>query len=384
MNKSFHFVTGATGFVGSALVLELLARTDATLLCLVRAEDSFAAFERLQSALHEAALAYGCEKLIPEIFSRCIAIPGNLLDPSFAGELAQFGQLRDVWHCAASLEFEEDRAQEIYRNNFDGTRNMVAFARASKARRFFQISTAYVAGQRCGLIPEEFPNPEHGFHNTYENSKAATELMLMEQRDLDIYILRPSIVIGHSRTYASVSSAGVYGFMREIYRCQRRFERQKLAMPAIRLHGDESSVFSVIPVDLFAADAVSISLSSTEHRVFHLTRRNTRTALESIQLICEQFGLPRPEIANGKALDRMNQLLVSKLSFYKPYLSGYKFFSTANTDSVTGGAERDEIDAIPYVRWYRDFLISNDVSGAYAPLTSPVPILRAATLSARS
>ncbi len=365
MTKSFDFITGATGFVGSALVLELLARTESTLICLVRAEDSFAAYERLQSALHEAALLYGCDALIPEIFSRCIAIPGNLLDLDFASELAHFGQLRDLWHCAASLEFEEERAGEIFRNNFEGTRNMVALARETQARRFFQVSTAYVAGQRCGPIGEDWPVPQHGFHNTYENSKAATELMLKDEQDLDVFILRPSIVVGHSRTFASASTAGVYGFMREIYRWQRRFERLGTPMPALRLQGDEQSVFSIIPVDLFATDAVSISLSDTPARIFHLTRRNTRTALQSIQLICEQFGLPRPEIANEQPLDRMNQMLTHKLAFYKPYLSGYKRFITTNTDAVTGGLHSEEIDAAPYVQWYRDFLVSNDVAGAY-------------------
>ena len=365
-------------------MLELLARTNATLICLVRAEDTFAAYERLQTSLHEAALLYGRERLIPEIFSRCIAIPGNLLDPSFADELSQFGLLRDFWHWAASLEFEEDRADEIFRNNFDGTRNMVDLMRRLSGRRFFQISTAYVAGQRCGEISEEAPFPQYGFHNTYERSKAETELMLMQQHDLDIFILRPSIVVGHSTTFACSSSAGVYGFMREIYRWQRRFDRQSIPMPALQLQGDEHSVFSVIPVDLFAADAVSISLSSTTDRVFHLTRRNTRTALESIQLICEEFGLPRPEIAIDQPMNRMNQLLLNKLSFYKPYLSGYKFFSTAHTDTVTGGTQREQIDAALYVRWYRDFLISNDVSGAYVPFSSTSRVSRPSTPSFHS
>jgi nucleoside-diphosphate-sugar epimerase len=188
------------------------------------------------------------------------------------------------------------------------------------------------------------------------------------EQDLDIYILRPSIVVGHSKTFATTSSAGVYGFMREIYRWQRRFERQRIAMPALRLRGDEHSVFSVIPVDQFAADAVSISLSSTKERIFHVTRRNTRTALESIQLICREFGLPRPEIVNDEPLDRMNQLLTAKLAFYKPYLSGYKVFSTVNTDAVTGGADAEEIDALPYVQWYQEFLASNDVAGAYVSI----------------
>jgi nucleoside-diphosphate-sugar epimerase len=375
MSKSFQFITGATGFVGSALVLELLARTDSTLVCLVRADDSFAAYERLQSALHEAALLYECEQLVPEIFSRCIAITGDLLDPGFVSrlgnELAHFGRARDFWHCAASLEFEESRAREIFLSNFQGTRNVLEIAKRLGAERFLHVSTAYVAGQRCGVIPEAPPLPALGFHNTYEESKATTELMLLDERDMDVYILRPSIVVGHSRTYATTGCTGVYGFMREIYRLQRRFERQNAVMPALRLSGKEESVFSVIPVDLFAREAVDISMSSTRDRIFHVTRRNKTTALENIQIMCEELGLPRPGIAApGEPLDRVNQMLMSKLSFAKPYMSGYKRFCTKHTDAVTGGAAVEELDSLPYTRWFRDFLVAQDASFPRKTLTA--------------
>jgi nucleoside-diphosphate-sugar epimerase len=365
MNKSFDFITGATGFVGSALVLELLSRTDRTLVCLVRAEDSLAAYERLQSVLHEAALVYGCEKLVPEIFSRCVAVAGDLLDPGFGADLSHLGRPIDFWHCAASLEFDDNRAHEIFQNNLGGTRNALDVARGLRAERFLQVSTAYVCGQRLGFIPEEAPRPKLGFHNPYEASKAETELMLLEEGEMDVRIIRPSIVIGNSRTFASTSTTGVYGFMREIYRAQRRFERQKIKMPALRLTGAEDSLLAVIPVDVFARDAVSISLSGTRERIFHVTRRNSITAMQNLQLMCRLMGIPRPELASpDEPLDRMNQMLASKLGFYKPYVSGNKEFSTANTESVTGPPEARVVDPLPYSRWYRDYLVANDVPGA--------------------
>ena len=207
MRKSFDFITGATGFVGSALVLELLSRTERTLVCLVRAEDSFAAYERLQSTLHEAALAYGCEQLIPEIFSRCVAVAGDLQDPGFGANLNHLGTPGDFWHCAASLEFDESRTREIFQNNLHGTRNALDVARSLGAERFLHVSTAYVCGQRLGNIPEEAPNPETGFHNPYEASKAQTELMLLQEREMDVRIIRPSIVIGNSRNFACTGPA---------------------------------------------------------------------------------------------------------------------------------------------------------------------------------
>ena len=51
-------MTGATGFVGAALVLELLARTEDTLVCVVRPREGVTVQERLLAALEEAADAY--------------------------------------------------------------------------------------------------------------------------------------------------------------------------------------------------------------------------------------------------------------------------------------------------------------------------------------
>jgi hypothetical protein len=122
---------------------------------------------------------------------------------------------------------------------------------------------------------------------------------------------------------------------------------------------------AVVPVDVFARDAVSISLSSTSERIFHVTRRNSITAMQNLQLMCRLLGIPRPELAEpGEPLDRMNQMLVSKLGFYRPYLSGNKEFSTVNTESVTGAPETRVIDPLPYSKWYRDYLVANDVPGA--------------------
>jgi nucleoside-diphosphate-sugar epimerase len=365
MSKSFDFITGATGFVGSALVLDLLSRTDRTLVCLVRAEDSLGAYERLQSALHEAALSHGCEKLIPEIFSRCVAVAGDLLDPGFGADTSHLGRVCDFWHCAASLEFDESRKSAIFENNLEGTRNALEVARGLGAERFFHVSTAYVCGKRLGDIPEEAPSLALGFHNPYEESKAQTELMLLDEREMDVWIIRPSIVIGNSHTFASNSTTGVYGFMREIYRAQRSFERQKIKMPALRISGAEDSILAVVPVDVFARDAVSIALSSTTDRIFHVTRRNSITAMQNLQLMCTLLGIPRPELAApGEPLDRFNQMLVGKLGFYRPYLSGNKEFSTANTEKVTGPPEARVVDPLPYSRWYRDYLVANDVPGA--------------------
>ena len=64
---NFHLVTGATGFVGGALVLELLARTDSQVACLVREDPASSPHERLETSLTHAARIYGRADLEHEI-----------------------------------------------------------------------------------------------------------------------------------------------------------------------------------------------------------------------------------------------------------------------------------------------------------------------------
>jgi thioester reductase-like protein len=56
--KSHVLVTGATGFVGAALVLELLEQTDAQVTCLVRARPGHAPLDRLRAQLLQAMTHY--------------------------------------------------------------------------------------------------------------------------------------------------------------------------------------------------------------------------------------------------------------------------------------------------------------------------------------
>ena len=101
---SRHFVTGATGFVGGALVLALLDATDDDVVCLVRAADRAAAEERLHRALAAQARAYGREDLLSALAERCRAVPGDLAAGAGLDRALAEG-CKEVWHEAAPLRY---------------------------------------------------------------------------------------------------------------------------------------------------------------------------------------------------------------------------------------------------------------------------------------
>src|ERR1700734_2067558 len=102
--REAHFVTGATGFVGGALVLELLDRTDAGIWCLTRRKARLAPDDRLRAALTHAARAYGRPDLIAEVVARGRAMPGDVTE-RLCGLDGARPQGTHPWHPAGRVQF---------------------------------------------------------------------------------------------------------------------------------------------------------------------------------------------------------------------------------------------------------------------------------------
>ena len=325
-----HVVTGATGLVGSALVLELLLRTDADVACLVRPGRSDAS-SRLVAALSAAARAYGHgEALDADIRHRCVAIAADVdlplcgVDPDrFPSAAAEF------WHCAADQRYEERHWEGLQRTNVLGTRHAVELATAVGCLSFNHFSTAYVAGRRNGTVREQpVTDPLH--NNRYEESKIAAEWVVLAAEGLQKRILRPGIVIGHSVTRAVVGGhSGMYGIQRQLVQLERMLSM--LGDPAVRtrplrLRADRATPVDLAPVDLVVSDAVSVSQSG-HAGVFHLTHPTGVRLGDGLDLMFDVAGLPRPHYTYSDAgFAAADREFDRKIDFFRSYLTGAKTF----------------------------------------------------------
>jgi nucleoside-diphosphate-sugar epimerase len=159
-------ITGATGFIGAALVQRHLERGDAVR-CLSR---------RGPTVLDE----------------RSEIVQGDLTMPD--ARLARFADGLDVlYHCAGEL-VTPGRMRAV---NLHGTAALVSAA-AGRIGRWVQLSSAGVYGRyRDGIVTEETPLVPQG---EYETTKAEADSLVIDamqhRRIASTAILRPTIVFG--------------------------------------------------------------------------------------------------------------------------------------------------------------------------------------------
>jgi nucleoside-diphosphate-sugar epimerase len=303
-------LTGATGFLGMEVLARLLERSDREVLCLVRAEDREAAERRLDDVLAKLYSDGSGHR------ARVRALTGDLT----GGLDVPDGEFDVVCHCAASISFDLplDEAREI---NVEGTRAMLALARAVGARRFVHVSTAYVAGTHVGEFTEEMRGSQ--FRNTYEQTKCEAERLFDGITDMDVAIARPSIVMGESDT-------GWTPAFNVLYWPLRAFARGLFDQVPARPDGR----VDVVPVD-YVADGIFKLIESDVQGTFNLVSgRDAATVEQLSELACAHFGRPRPPYAKtggsaGAAADGHGAV-------YLPYFDMEVVFDDTRTRELLG------------------------------------------------
>lgn len=146
-------LTGATGFVGEALLHRLLTQVpDATVAVLVRPKGSASGLDRVRSLLDKpifedvVARAGGADALLDR---RIEVVEGDLGSvPALPSDLDA------VVHCAGDVSFDPP-VDEAFATNVVGTRDLLhRVAEVGPHVHYVHVSTAYVAGRRRGPVAE--------------------------------------------------------------------------------------------------------------------------------------------------------------------------------------------------------------------------------------
>ncbi|MGX4693981.1 thioester reductase domain-containing protein [Streptomyces sp. JNUCC 63] len=197
-------LTGATGFLGSHMLLDLLRHSDVHVYCLVRAADEEAAVGRLGEALRSYRLPWSSE-----VRRRVTVLPGDIRRPrlGLSDELWQSLalELDGVVGVAAAVDFLRGY-QSLRASNVLGALTLAELAATGRPKPLHHISSIAVFNE-VGITAMGEDDPlahVDRLVSGYDQSKWAAEVALRRARDhgLVVTALRPGGIGGHAKTGA--------------------------------------------------------------------------------------------------------------------------------------------------------------------------------------
>ncbi|MCL9768803.1 NAD-dependent epimerase/dehydratase family protein [Flavobacterium sp. HXWNR69] len=181
-------VTGATGLVGSHLLVKLLQENE-VVKALFRSEKQIEKVKNVFTFYNQSNL-----------FDKIHWVKGDITDiPSL--EIA-FQNVTYVYHCAALISFDPNDEEELRKINIEGTANIVNCSIDFGVKKLCHVSSIAALGnpkEHETTITEETDwNPEE-IHSDYAITKYGAEMEVYRgyQEGLEVVIVNPGIIFGY-------------------------------------------------------------------------------------------------------------------------------------------------------------------------------------------
>jgi thioester reductase-like protein len=288
-------LTGATGFLGGWLAARLLARSDATLICLARGGGGKSAEDRIRGSLDARGVdATGAAR-------RVRVVDGDLSLPQLGLSTAAFAHLaREVdaiCHAGAVVNWVQSY-RTMRASNVLGTRELLRLA-SMHGRPFHFVSSLGVCYSSDGprRVDESFAPLPHidGIHLGYAQTKVVAETLVAEaaRRGLPATIYRPSLIAGHSTT-GDFNSDDLLSLL--VKGCVR-----------MRCAPDLDWTLDALPVDIVVDALLQLSTAEGTFHLLHPRPRHWRECVLWMRL----YGYPLTLLPYRAWLERLRRDLAS-------------------------------------------------------------------------
>jgi nucleoside-diphosphate-sugar epimerase len=328
MSEQAHLlVTGFPGFLASRLLPRLLKRHRGAQASVLVPPD----------LLPQAKRAIGPLRGLKE---RLRLYSGDVGDMHFGlggGEYRTLvAEVTEIYHLASASQ-PSAAPRHAERVNVDGTRNLLEVAKDSpKLRRLHYLSSAFVCGDRQGVIDESELDLGQRFRSAFEETKYRAELLMRQaQKALPITCYRPALLVGDSRRGEIDRLDGPCYFAIKLALAQ-----PPLPLP---LPQDADAPLNVVPWD-YVVEAL-LALAEDERAIggtFHLVDPNPLGTRRFYELLADLTGrrVQRLPFSRGTAEAMLRAPFVDR--WLRPQRAGFQyayhmaFFRAAETERLLG------------------------------------------------
>lgn len=323
-------LTGCSGFLGSNILLDLLntPKAPSTIHCLVRGNEQASPHARVLAALNLARQSRDVGLL--DALPPNVRVIGKDLCAVTPEDFREVPVPTVLIHSAAMLSFDPKDRETVEKTNIDGFKRLLGCFDDKQLQRIVFVSTAFNCGTSVGDIQEHLHATDADFNNDYERSKAIGEHFVKqwgEARGVDVSVVRPSIIMGHSTTYHPGSSNdSYYGLIARVAKLARFASPDQLP---VRFDCVPDTVVDLVPVDAVSstvveeAGAKQIGFKITHAVSGHLSRVDDLLHAINACMGCQVVQPGTFDLAELKGIElMMNQAS----AIYRPYMSQSKAF----------------------------------------------------------
>jgi thioester reductase-like protein len=325
--KKTNFITGFPTFTAKRVASLLCSKGEKVYLLVQKKFESKAReFVSEQNPVGKGHI----EVLVGDILHLDLGLSGREIK-RLASEVTHFFHLAAIYYLGATPTL----TRQV---NVDGTANCLNLAvEFKKLERFVFFSTAFVAGDRQGVILEDELYVGQRFRNAYEETKCqAEEIVRSRMKEMPISVMRPSVIVGDSRTGEIDRLDGPYYLI-------KAFLQMPARIPLPLIEGGHYPL-NMVPVDFVVAAADAISRDSRAIGLtFHLTDPNPLPARKVFELIADLGGRPRPKGSiPSKLLLRFSRLpaiekVLRPQAHIIEYISSLTIYNCMNTLTLLAG-----------------------------------------------
>ena len=307
-------LVGATGFLGSHMLYELLHKTNFKIYCLIRGTT----YEQAKSRLKERLQFYFDKKLDFYFENRIIVLKGDFSEENLGLSEEKYHALlkdvKSVINSAATVKHLGDYSY-FEKINITGVKNLIKFCKDSSDSNLVHISTLSIAGSK-EISKNSYKFTEKDFFvnqsfgdNVYIQTKFVAEKLLLEElkNGLDVTIFRLGNITWRTND-------GKFQFNRKenlFFNIMNYIIKCKLLPIDLK-----NTLFNLSPVEDCSNAIVSILLNNNINNVYHIYNQN-ELRLEQIVYLLNTYGL------NIKFIDNKEAIQVLEKNFDKINLSTY-------------------------------------------------------------